>query len=54
MSINIKPSHKGKFTAYKKRTGTTTEEDTHSDNPDVKKMVVFAENAKHWNHSKEK
>lgn len=48
--IHIKKSHEGKFTAYKKRTGQTTEEATHSSDPHVRKMAVFAQNAKHWKH----
>lgn len=48
--IYIKPSHRGRFTAYKERTGKTTEEALHSKDPHVRKMAQFAQNAKHWNH----
>jgi hypothetical protein len=49
-SIHIKPSHKGKFTEYKKRTGKTTEEALHSKDPHVRQMANFARNAKKWHH----
>jgi hypothetical protein len=48
--IHIKPENKGKFTAYKKRTGKTTEEALHSKNPHVRQMANFARNAKEWHH----
>ena len=48
--IHIKPSHVGKFTALKKRTGKSTEELKHSSNPTVRKEAVFAANAKHFQH----
>lgn len=48
--IHIKPSHKGRFTAYKKRTGKTTEEALHSSDPHVRQMANFARNAKKWHH----
>jgi len=51
--IHIKPENKGKFTAYKKRTGKTTEEALHSKDPHVRQMANFAKNAKHWNHKAE-
>lgn len=54
MSINIKPSHKGRFTRWKERTGKTTEEGLHDKNPAVRKEANFARNAKHWHHAKEK
>jgi hypothetical protein len=54
MSINIKPSHKGRFTEYKERTGKTTEEALHSPDPHVRQMANFARNAKHFDHSKSK
>jgi len=47
--IHIKPSHKGRFTAYKKRTGQTTAEALKSKNPHVRAMANFANNASHWN-----
>lgn len=51
MSIHIKPENKGKFTAYKKRTGKTTEEALHSKDPHVRKMAQFSKNASHWHHA---
>lgn len=48
--IHIKPSHRGRFTAYKERTGKTTEEALHSSDPHVRKMANFARNASHWSH----
>jgi hypothetical protein len=50
--IRIKPENKGKFTAYKKRTGKTTEEALHSKDPHVRQMANFARNAKKWKHGK--
>jgi len=49
--IHIKPENKGKFTAYKKRTGKTTEEALHSKDPHVRKMANFARNAAKWHHA---
>lgn len=49
--INIKPSHKGRFTAYLKRTGSTLQQALHSNSPHVRQMANFARNAKHWKHS---
>ena len=48
--IHIKKSHEGRFTAYKKRTGKTTEEALHSPDPHVRQMANFARNASHWKH----
>lgn len=48
--IHIKPSHEGRFTAYKERTGKTTEEALHSSDPHVRQMANFARNAKKWHH----
>lgn len=48
--IHIKPANVGKFTAYKKRTGKTTEEALHSKDPHVRQMANFARNAKKWKH----
>jgi len=48
--IHIKPSHKGRFTAYKQRTGKTTEEALHSKDPHVRQMANFARNAAKWKH----
>lgn len=47
-TIHIKPENKGKFTAYKERTGKTTKEALHSPDAHVRKMAQFAENASHW------
>jgi hypothetical protein len=47
-SIHIKASHKGRFTAYKERTGKTTEEAMHSSDPHVRQMANFAHNAAGW------
>lgn len=49
--IHIKPSHKGRFTAYKERTGKTTEEALHSSDPHVRQMANFARNAAKWHHA---
>lgn len=48
--IHIKKSHEGKFTAYKKRTGQTTEEALHSKDPHVRAMAQFAANSAKWHH----
>lgn len=48
--IHIKPENKGKFTAYKKRTGKTTAEALHSPNAHVRQMANFARNAAKWKH----
>ncbi len=48
--INIKPENRGKFTAYKQRTGKTTEEALHSPNAHVRAMANFARNAVKWHH----
>lgn len=50
--ILIKPSHRGRFTEYKERTGETTEEALHSKSPHVRKMAQFAKNAKKWKHER--
>jgi hypothetical protein len=49
-TIHIKKANRGKFTAYKARTGKTTSEALHSKDPHVRKMAQFAANAKHWKH----
>jgi len=46
MAIKIKASHKGRFTAYKKRTGKTTAEALRSKDPHVRQMANFARMAK--------
>jgi hypothetical protein len=50
-SIHIKKANRGKFTAYKERTGKTTAEALHSSNPHVRQMANFARNAKKWHHA---
>jgi hypothetical protein len=50
--IHIKESHKGRFTAIKKKTGKTTAELKHSKSPAVRKMATFAANAAKWHHGK--
>ena len=47
--IHINPANRGKFNATKKRTGKTTEELTHSNNPLTRKRAIFALNASKWN-----
>ena len=49
--IHIKPSHKGRLTELKKRTGKTEAELYNDGNPAHKKMVVFARNARKWSHA---
>jgi hypothetical protein len=49
--IHIKESHKGRFTAIKKKTGKTTAELKKSSNPAVRKMATFAQNAAKWHHT---
>jgi len=51
--IHIKPENKGKFTAYKKRTGKTTAEALHSKDAHVRQMANFARNAKKWHHGED-
>ncbi len=52
--IKIKAKNKGKFTAFKKRTGDTTAEALHSKDPHVRQMANFARNAKKWHHGGKK
>lgn len=47
--IHIDPKNRGKFNALKKKTGKSTEELTHSDNPLTRKRAIFAQNAAKWN-----
>lgn len=49
--IHIKPENRGKFTAYKKRTGKTTSEALNSKNPHVRQMANFARNSVKWHHA---
>ena len=48
--IYIKPSHRGRLTELKARTGKTESELYNDGNPAHKKMVVFARNARKWKH----
>lgn len=48
--IHIKPSHRGRLTELKKRTGKSEAELYNDGNPAHKKMVVFARNARKWKH----
>lgn len=48
--IYIKPSHRGRFTALKKRTGHSTAWFKAHGTPAQKKMAVFAQNARKWKH----
>ena len=48
--IHIKPSHRGRLTDLKKRTGKTEAELYNDGNPAHKKMVVFARSARKWKH----
>lgn len=49
-SIHIKPSHRGRLTELKERTGKSEAELYNDGNPAHKKMVVFARNARKWKH----
>ena len=49
-SIHIKPSHRGRLTELKRRTGKSEAELYNDGNPAHKKMVVFARNARKWKH----
>lgn len=46
--IHIKPSHRGRLTKLKERTGKTEAELYNDGNPAHKKMVVFARNSRKW------
>ena len=48
--IHIKPSHRGRLTELKKRTGKSEAELYNDGNPAHKRMVVFARNARKWKH----
>lgn len=50
-SIHIKPSHRGRLTELKARTGKTEAELYNDGNPAHKKMVVFARNSRKWKHA---
>lgn len=46
----IKPSHRGRFTALKERTGHSATWFKENGTPAQKKMATFALNAAKWNH----
>lgn len=48
--IYIKPSHRGRFTALKERTGHSSSWFKENGTPAQKKMATFALNAAKWNH----
>ena len=49
--IHIKPSHRGRLTELKERTGKTEAELYNDGNPAHKRMVVFARNSRKWKHA---
>lgn len=49
--IYIKPSHRGRLTALKKRTGKSEAELYRTGGPAVRKMITFARNARKWHHN---
>lgn len=49
-NIYIKPSHRGRFTALKERTGHSTTWFKENGTPAQKKMATFALNAAKWKH----
>lgn len=49
-SIHIKPSHRGRLTELKARTGKSEAELYNDGNPAHKRMIVFARNARKWKH----
>lgn len=48
--IHIKPSHRGRLTELKKRTGKTEAELYRTGSPATRKMITFACNARKWKH----
>jgi hypothetical protein len=52
---HIKKSHEGSFTRWAKRHGMSMseaiEKGKHSKDPRIRRKAVFADNARHWNHS---
>lgn len=48
--IHIKPSHRGRLTALKKRTGKSEAELYKNGSAAVRKMITFARNARKWKH----
>lgn len=49
--IHIKPSHRGRLTALKKRTGKSEAELYRTGGPAVRKMITFARNARKWSRN---
>lgn len=49
-SIHIKPSHRGRLTELKKRTGKSEAELYRTGSPATRKMITFARNARKWKH----
>lgn len=47
--IHIKPSHRGRLTALKKRTGKSEAELYRTGSAATRKMITFARNARKWN-----
>ena len=48
--IYIKPSHRGRLTALKKRTGKSEAELYRTGSAATRKMITFARNARKWKH----
>lgn len=48
--IHIKPSHRGRLTELKARTGKTEAELYRTGSPATRKMITFARNARKWKH----
>ena len=48
--IHIKPSHRGRLTALKQRTGKSEAELYRTGGPEIRKMITFARNARKWKH----
>lgn len=48
--IHIKPSHRGRLTALKKRTGKSEAELYKNGSAAVRKMITFSRNARKWKH----
>ena len=48
--IRIKPSHRGRLTELKKRTGKTEAELYKTGSPATRKMITFARSARKWKH----
>lgn len=51
LGIHIKPSHRGRLTALKKRTGKSEAELYRTGSPATRKMITFARNARKWRKS---